>query len=143
MSEENKLKTVQLFNASFSHEDWRNNISKAFDESYRQIFNSDPHEIYECAVERGNELLDRMRDETLKLNPKPNWVPWITFNFIRNAESEFNFLESVCNRVLCQFDDTTSTPNPTEGIAAISHLNLNSLIPLIILIFYYFYSIID
>jgi hypothetical protein len=131
MSQENKLKTVQLFNASFSHEDWHNNISKAFDESYRRIFNSDPHEIYECAVKRGNQLLDRMMNETLKLDPKPDWVPWITFNFIRNVESEKNFLESVCNRVICQSSATNS------------HLNMNSLISLILLIIYYSYVKID
>ncbi len=113
-----------MLNAAFSHENWRSNISKAFNESYRQIFDSDPHEIYECAVERGNQLLDIMRNETLKLDPKPNWIPWITFNDTRNAESETNFLESVCDRVLCQ----------PESNAANSHFNMNSLIPLILLV---------
>jgi hypothetical protein len=127
----NKLKTVQLINCSFSADDWQTNVTNAVNKCYQQIFNNDFSEIYKCAEEHGNDLLDRMGNETNKLDPKLTYVPWITFNFIRNAESENNFLESVCNRVICHSSATNS------------HLNMNSLISLILLIIYYSYVKID
>jgi hypothetical protein len=98
---ENKLKTVRLINCSFSADDWRTNVTNAVNKCYQQIFDSDFSEIYSCAKERGNDLLDRMGNETNKLDPNLNYVPWITFNNIRNEESETKFLKSVCNRTLC------------------------------------------
>ncbi len=94
---ENKLKTVQLINCSFSADDWSANVTNAVNQCYQQIFNSDFSEIYSCAEERGNDLLDRMGNETNKLDPHLTYVPWITFNNVRNEESEFKFSNSVCN----------------------------------------------
>jgi hypothetical protein len=92
---ENKLKTVQLINCSFSADDWQTNVTNAVYKCYQQIFNSNFSEIYSCAEERGNDLLDRMGNETNKLDPKLTYVPWITFNNYRNKESEFNFFDAV------------------------------------------------
>jgi hypothetical protein len=38
-----------------------------------------------------------MGNETNELDPNLTYVPWITFNNVRNQVSEFYFFDSVCN----------------------------------------------